>query len=421
MIVPAGQALRAFLTFAPGRRVPVGRLAMDRGLAVFEYAQDFIASGLRINPLLDAPRPGPIRAKDPRAFDGLHGVFGDSLPDAWGRLLIDRRIAEQGKIPANLSPLDVLAIIGSRGMGALTYEPESPLDSMQRDQQLDLDALESQLGAVIDGSDTAVLSQLQALGGSSGGARPKVLVAMNTDGRMIAGAESIPDGYEALLVKFRSSAADLADVGPLECAYAAMARAAGIIMSDTRLISSHTGPGYFATKRFDRAAGNRRMHVLSAAGMLDLPWAQPGVIDYQTLLRLTQRVTADARAIEQIVRRMTFNVFAHNRDDHPKQHAFLMDDSGRWTLAPAYDLTYSRGPGGEHYLAVNGLGKDIRRADVLRVAHDYLFRRAHRCEHIVEDVIAAVGDFRRFAKENDVSRATTRTVWQGIEAQLRLR
>lgn len=392
---------------------------MDRGIAVFEYAAEFVASGLRLNPMLDAPAVRiPLRPSDPRAFDGLHGLFADSLPDAWGRLLIERRLSELGMIPADLSPLDVLAIVGSRGMGALVYEPQSPLDHAG-DGELDIDALAREADAVIEGRDTDVLQRLEALGGSSGGARPKVLVAMNEAGHVIAGVDAIPNGYEAWLVKFRSAEADARDIGPLECAYADMAKAAGIIMADTRLIASRTGPGYFATKRFDRLPGNRRLHVLSVSAMLETPWSMPGTMNYGTLLALAQRVTADARAVEQIVRRLTFNVFAHNRDDHSKQHAFMMDDAGTWTLAPAYDLTFSRGPGGQHYLDVNGRGDEIRRADVLALANQFI-RRKERAERIVDEVIETIGTFRRFADANGVTARTATTVWHALERQLAL-
>ncbi len=412
------RALHALLAFKPDQRVPVGRLAIDGGVAVFEYAPEFVASGLQLNPMLETPAARvPLRPNDPSAFEGLHGMFADSLPDAWGRILIDRRVAMLGMIPANLSPLDVLSIVGSRGMGALEYRPESVLDNADV-SELDLDVLAHEAAAVIAGKDTDVLPQTEALGGSSGGARPKVLVAINKAGHMMAGANAIPDGYDAWLVKFRSGAVDIDDIGPLECAYADMAKAAGIAMTQTRLIESRTSPGYFATRRFDRAPGNQRLHVLSVSGMLETPWRIP-TIHYGTLLALTQRVTADARAVEQIVRRMTFNVFAHNRDDHAKQHAFLMDSAGGWTLAPAYDLTFSRGPGGQHYLDVDGRGYEIRRADVLALANQYI-RRRERAEHIVDEVIATVGDFRRFADCNGVSARTAATVWQAIEEQLTL-
>jgi len=145
----------------------------------------------------------------------------------------------------------------------------------------------------------------------------------------------------------------------------------------------------------------------------------PGTMNYGTLLALTQRVTADARAVEQIVRRLTFNAFAHNRDDHSKQHAFMMDDSGNWTLAPAYDLTFSRGPGGQHYLDINGRGDEIRRADVLALANQYI-RRKERAERIVDEVIGTISTFRRFADANGVTARTAATVWHALERQLAL-
>ena len=293
-------------------------------------------------------------------------------------------------------------------MGALVYRPEIPDAG---DDVVDLDALAHEANEILDGRDSDVLPELERLGGTSGGARPKVLVALNADDHVRAGVEDIPAGYDGWLVKFRSSQ-DVVDIGPLEAAYASMARAAGIDVPDHRLISTGTkSAGYFASKRFDRAPGTRR-HMLSVAGILDIDWAVPQ-IDYDNLLRLVRRVTRSQEQVEEMLRRMVFNVVAHNRDDHAKQHAFVYDADRRWRLAPAYDLTYSTGPYGQHYLAINGEAADVG-ADAVRAVAQAQDVKPRRLSALVGAVVDAVGRFKEFAGQYDVSRRTTAEVQRAL-------
>jgi serine/threonine-protein kinase HipA len=383
--------------------LPVGRLAMDRGRAVFEYDAAFISAGLSLHPLWGAPSREPIAARNPRTFEGLHGVFADSVPDAWGRELMRRRCAREGLDFDSLMGLERLALVGERAMGALAYRPAVPVTG---DDAIDLDVLAIEAHEILEGRDSDVLLELERLGGSSGGARPKVLVALNDRDEARSGVGDIPDGYEAWLVKFANSH-DVPDIGPLEAAYVAMARASGLRVPDHRLIAAKRGPGYFASKRFDRGAGAVRKHVISAAGVLDLDWAVPQ-IDYDNLLRLVRAVTRDQQEVEEMFRRMVFNVAAHNRDDHAKQHAFIYEQvTKRWTLAPAYDLSNSSGPGGEHYLAVAGEGRNVSARAVKVVAHAHDIK-PRRVREIVAEVLEGVEAFEKFAADYDLS-VTTRT------------
>jgi serine/threonine-protein kinase HipA len=390
----------------------VGRLAIDRSGAVFEYDPTFIASGIEIDPLTP-PLAGTIAAPQPRVFGGLHGVFADSLPDAWGEELVRRRCSREGIAYESLTSLDRLAIVGRRGMGALAYRPAI---AETADDAVDFDALARGATEILEGRDSDVLPELERLGGSSGGARPKILVALDALGNARAGDDEIPDGFEAWLVKFRSSR-DVSDIGPLEAAYASMARAAGIDVPDHRLIPSpRNAAGYFASKRFDRGPGGLRRHVVSVAGTLDIDWTVPQ-IDYGNLLRLVRRVTRSRSEVEQMLRRMVFNIVAHNRDDHAKQHAFIYGEDRRWQLAPAYDLSYSSGPNGEHYLAVAGKAADVGPEAILATsrAQDVKDRRL---KEIVVEVIAAVERFHEFATEYGVSRQTLQTVKRALRASI---
>jgi serine/threonine-protein kinase HipA len=412
MKLPAIRVLDVDLVASPTDVVHVGRLALDRAGAVLEYDAAFIASGAEITPL-DPPRTGPIPAREPRIFNGLHGVFADSLPDAWGEELVRRRCAREGVAYDALTALDRLAIVARRGMGALGYRPEVPDAG---DDRVDLDVLAREANEILAGRDSDVLPELERLGGTSGGARPKVLVAIDAEGRVRAGADEIPAGYDGWLVKFPSSR-DVKDIGPLEAAYARMAHAAGLNVPDHQLIPTETDAvGYFASKRFDRGPDGVRYHVVSAAGMLDIDWVVPQ-IDYDNLLRLVRRVTRSQEHVEEMLRRMVFNIVAHNRDDHAKQHSFVYGADRRWRLAPAYDLTYSSGPNGEHYLAVNGEAGDVG-PEAIRAVAQTQDVKPRRLAAIAGEVLDAVGRFRDFARDFGVSRRTSEDVLRGLRPAL---
>jgi serine/threonine-protein kinase HipA len=406
---PPGEPLHVTLAYGPDDEVPVGRLAIAAGTVLFEYDEAFIAAGARINPVWGAPDRTVIRAKGPRAFKGLHGIFADSLPDAWGLELMRRRLAEQQLDYNSLSALAQLALVGGTGIGALVYRPDH---AEHAEGAIDLEVLAD--GAIaLDGATTEVIQELARLGGSSGGARPKVFIARNAAGHVIAGSGAVPDGYDALIVKFHGSM-DRIDIGPLEAAYADMARAGGVVVASTLLIPAPKGPGYFATQRFDRGPNNARRHMLSVAAIIETDWSVPA-IDYVGLIAMTGHLTHDPAAAEQMFRRMVFNVLAANRDDHTKQHSFLQSRDDVWTLAPAYDLTLSSGPNGEHYLAVNGKGKNIALEDIYAVARETSIRET-RARAIVDEVRSAIADFPTFAVKYDVTPATIAAVKRATAA-----
>lgn len=414
MRITPGTPLRVALDFGSAGSVPVGRLALANGIAVLGFDATFRASGLSINPYIAIPADDrAIAAAAPRAFGGLHGVFADSLPDAWGEIIMRRRAERAGIAYQSLTPLDRLAAVGRTGIGALVYEPEIPSPGSSSDT-IDLDALAADARAVLEGHASHLLDQLARLGGSAGGARPKIVVGLDAANRLRAGESDLAAPFEHWLVKFRGPG-DAEDIGRLEAAYAEMARAAGVDISPTRLIETSSGSAYFATRRFDRD-GTTRRHVLSFAGMLDMQWHVPS-IDYADALSLVRRVTARDDDVERMVRRMFFNVVAHNRDDHAKQHAFVMNADGVWRLAPAYDLTFAAGPGGEHYLAVGGYGRDIPKCTLLAVAEEQI--GARRAKDALARVVAAVADFAVYAKQFEVSDATRSDVQAATKATLR--
>jgi serine/threonine-protein kinase HipA len=407
-------ALRVSLAFTPREDLIVGRLALDRGIGVFEYSRSFLDPGLILNPYWPKPDVGLMRAREPRIFQGLHGTFADSLPDAWGELLLRRRSTQIHIDYASLSSLQKLALIGRRGPGALVYEAAFKTPDVE---VVDLDLLAHEVAEVSEGHATEMLALLERLGGSSGGARPKVLVAMNDTGTVMSDSEHLHPGFEAWIVKYRSSA-DFPDIGPLEATYAEMARSAGLIVAPTKLIRARSGPGYFATKRFDRTPEAGRLHMLSIAGMLDTHWDVP-TIDYRGLLSAVRLAARNERDVEMMFRRMVFNVLAYNRDDHLKQHALLMEADGTWRLAPAYDLTFSLGPAGEHYLSIDGAVKDIRRENLLNVARAQGIS-TKLANATIAQVQESVAGFRTLAQQYDVTQETISQVRRYLERGLTL-
>lgn len=332
-----------------GRRAPrrVGRLASVRSGLLFEYDADFIADGPELSPLRLPLGAGVFRG-DPAVSDGLPGVFEDCLPDGWGRLLLDRREAALGVEPGRLGPLDRLAHLGAQTMGALTFVPshDYPTPSVTS-----LATLEREAHAVFTGRRRVDLDRLIALGGSPQGARPKVLVQRS--GRRLR-AEQGPDSrWTSWMVKFRARDDDL-DAPVVEHLWMSLAAACGLDTAKTELLEG----AHFAVKRFDRDRASR-LHLHSLAGLLNVPFGVPAV-DYRDLLRVTRLLTRDETQVTEAYRRACFNVLAHNRDDHARNVAFLMKASGVWSLAPAFDLTPSHGPGGEHAMSVLGEGLPTR-------------------------------------------------------------
>ena len=327
----------------------VGVIARDdEGLACFEYDAAWIADGFSISPFSLPLRAGLFRPRwDP--FDGMFGVFSDSLPDGWGRLLVDRALKREGIAPERIDELGRLAIVGSGGMGALRYEPA--FGEEHAGPIGDYDAFASACRAVLADQEVDDFDELLERGGSSGGARPKALVTYKG---------------ESWIVKFPTQR-DGAQAGKIEYEYAECARACGIRVPQTRLFPSSEVPGYFGSKRFDRE-GDARIHMVSAAGLLEASHRLP-TLDYRALMQLTVLLTDNMAEVEQMYRLMCFNVFAHNQDDHAKNFSFLCS-GGRWELSPAYDLTYSTTFGNEHSTSVNGKGNPDME-DLLGVAREF--------------------------------------------------
>ncbi|MFV3130455.1 type II toxin-antitoxin system HipA family toxin [Niveispirillum sp. KHB5.9] len=408
-LLEPGTALVVTLDFGDGDILPVGRMAFDRGRALFEADTAYLAAGIDASAGSYPPMRGTARAQTDY-FGGLHGVFADSLPDSWGRLLLDRSAGRLGLSVSAITALDRLACVGKVGIGALTYQPATTPEGPEPGS-IDLPTLAEDALRILDGGETASLRVLQRIGGSPGGARPKVLVGLDGKGGLTHGEGELPAGYTHWMVKFRSRE-DFADIGPVEAAYMEMASLAGLYVPASRLIPAPEGPGFFAVRRFDRD-GMRRLHVQSLCAILEAP-PGPTSIGYRQFLQATKQVTGDATEMGEAFRRAAFNVLAHNRDDHSKQHAFAMDRSGRWRLTPAYDLTFAAGPGGEHQMDIAGEARQPGRTDLLRLATSTGIAKGE-AQTAIEQVLEAVGQWQKIASAFGVSAQTCATVSSGLE------
>jgi len=399
------EQVAVYLEPEQGRRTKVGRLAIKARQILFEYEPAFLGSKLELSPLRLPLAPGVVVGQ-PDVLDGLMGVFDDSLPDGWGRLLIDRRAAELGLSGGALSPLDRLTLVGARSMGALIYEPEIAIEDPA---MVKLSELARETEAVLEGNAGADLERLIAVGGSPKGARPKVLIQLSPNGEVHSGARTIDPGFTAWLVKFRARE-DALHSASLEHGYFLMARAAGLDVPRTQVLGkTRREPGYFAIERFDRI-GTTRRHMHTLGGLLHLPHAY-AALDYRDLLKLTRRLTRDEAAVAEMFRRACFNVFAHNRDDHTRNFAFLMDERGNWRPSPAYDLTFANGPGGEHTVLIAGEGRSPTREHLLRLADQSDLKHANA---IVDEVRSAVDRFKIFADEAGVPARFRATVAKAL-------
>ena len=329
----------------------VGTLAKtpDRVVA-FEYDSEWLINGFSISPF-SLPLLKKVFLPKFEPFNGLFGIFNDSLPDGWGRLLVDRLLLKNKINPNEVDNLNRLAIVQESGMGALTYMPEHKFEVLE--QEADYDKLAIECSKILESQDSDNLDELFKLGGSSGGARPKVLTKING---------------KDWIIKFPSSQ-DSKNIGEQEYKYSLVAKECGIKITETKLFSSKICSGYFGTKRFDRLNG-KKVHMVSVSGLLETSHRFPN-LDYNILMKLTLELTKNYKDIEQLYRLMCFNVFAHNRDDHSKNFSFLYDENKReWHLSPAYDLTYSSSFNNEHATTINGEGKNPTLKDILAVAQN---------------------------------------------------
>jgi serine/threonine-protein kinase HipA len=391
-----------------GHNFDVGELVLSNQKIYFRYHTDFLKTGLSLSPI-KLPFSNDIASADKQPFDGLFGVFNDSLPDGWGRLLLDRFLSAKGIDMTTITPLDRLAHVGSRGMGALVYRPEIKTKNTSEPFPA-LDILADEMNHVLQGNSSEIIQELFILGGSSGGAKPKIFASYNplTD-QLIHGTDNVPEGYDEWIIKFPSSA-DSREIANIEIAYHQMALMAGIEMSECLLFKGKSGQVYFGTKRFDRVTNNR-LHTHTASGLMHDNFRM-STLDYGHLMDCAFRLEKHVKAYEKVFRLAAFNVYSHNRDDHSKNFSFLMNAKGEWQFAPAYDLTFSYSGYGFHSTMIAGESKNPGRRELMKLATHFGMKNA---ASIIEEVQEAIGQWGAIAREYGITRETRNTIQSAME------
>ena len=401
----------------------IGAVSLEDGsdIAAFQYDPAFARSGIEVSPIVmpltdrvhlfpDLPR---------NTFHGLPGLLADSLPDKFGNALIDAWLATQGRTPESFNAVERLCYIGTRGMGALEYVPATG-PKPQQAQNIEIDALVQLASEVLshrndlqtsfaDASKIENLRDILRVGTSAGGARAKAVIAWNPQTNEVrSGQVAAGTGFEYWLLKFDGVTGnrdkeleDPKGYGAIEYAYALMAADAGITMSECRLLEEN-GRRHFMTRRFDRLAGGEKLHMQSLCALAHFDFNNPGAYAYEQALQIIRQLNLPMATIEQQFRRMTFNIIARNQDDHVKNIAFLMDKAGNWSLAPAFDITYSYNPAGawtaHHQMTMNGKRDAFSMADFRACAKSTSMKRG-RAESIVDEVRAVVARWSKYAEQ----------------------
>ncbi|MGE1173551.1 type II toxin-antitoxin system HipA family toxin [Pseudomonas sp. BW7P1] len=372
-----------------------------RPLIVFEYSDEAKSRGLELS-AYRLPLEGPKLRRDfPSHQLGLPGPVYDSLPDGWGMLLMDRLFKRRGLNSARIGPLARLAYIGNSAMGAMSFEPVAP-EALEPQVEVSIDLLAAEVQEVLNGEGGEFLQRLLLVGGSPQGARPKALVYR--DPQTDTYTTIARSGFEAWLVKFPARQ-EHPEVCAIEMVYAECLRMCGIKTPDTQYFSLPNGLAAFATKRFDRE-NDLRVPMQSLAAFTAADFQNAGALDYVNFLRATHLCTNDVREKALAFERVVFNVAFNNRDDHPKNFAYIMSESGQWKLAPAYDVTFCEGPGGYHQMDVMGEALEIGRKAILDLAEE-----AEVSSETADAVIA------RFCEVADQFAAMAEKMYPGVITQ----
>ncbi|MFE8645905.1 type II toxin-antitoxin system HipA family toxin [Sphingomonas sp. NCPPB 2930] len=389
-----------------GDDYPLAHLAEDGSTLLFEYTPEAVAASLELSPLHLKLRADAYGAFPPH-LHRLPGLIADSLPDGWGLLLMDRLFRQQGL--RHPGPLDRLAFIGDRAMGALRFVPASAPDAQEPDWSLLALAQESE--RALAGDAGAALRELALTGGSPQGARPKALVQYDAATAQVGTRHDAPG--VPWLVKFPAQG-EHKEVCAVEQLYAELARGCGLEVPASAWFDLSSTLAAFGVARFDREGG-LRVPVHSLAGLLHVDFRLPGSADYTAFLRATRLLTRDEREVEKAYARAVFNALFHNRDDHPKNFAWRMGRDRRWRLAPAFDLTFSEGPMGQHHMDFCGEAAAVGRAHLLALAAQGGVQPKQASATIDRMLEQATG-FARRASAFPIRRATVRQMSTAVAA-----
>jgi serine/threonine-protein kinase HipA len=420
----------------------IGAVSLEEGndYAGFQYDAEFAQSGIEISPinmpLTERTYTFPQLAE--KTFHGLPGLLADSLPDQFGNILIDAWLATQGRTPESFNAIERLCYIGTRGMGALEFAPALG-PKPRAAKKIEIDGLVKLASEVLTHRRNLkatfateqrkkALSDILRVGTSAGGARAKAVIAWNRETNEVrSGQIAAGPGFDYWLLKFDGVSGnkdkeleDPKGYGAIEYAYCLMARAAGITMTECRLLEEG-GRRHFMTRRFDRLASGEKLHMQSLCALAHFDFNLAGAYSYEQAFLTIRQLNLPMAAIEEQFRRMAFNIIARNQDDHVKNIAFLMDKAGQWSLAPAFDVTYSYNPDGNwtatHQMSMNGKRGEFTMADFRICAKTAQMKRG-RAETIVEEVRAAVAKWREYAEEARVVSAWQKQIQQNLRLKL---
>jgi serine/threonine-protein kinase HipA len=387
----------------------VGTLVAQNQLIYFRYAPSFLESNLEISPF-KFKKTAEIIACPKEPFEGIPGVFNDSIPDGWGRLLLDRKLINQGINSREIGVLDRLSLIGNNGMGALVYEPISEKGAHVY-TTLNLDDISRESQELLTNGNASFLDDLYHLGGNSVGARPKIVVHYNEDNQIFNTDNE--ENSTSWIIKF-SGLNDFMDISKIEFSYYRMALACGIKMNESNLFISEKGRSFFGSKRFD-ILDNKRLHLHSACGLLHDNFRY-STLDYGHIMDAANRLENDLTACEKVFRLAVFNCFSLNMDDHSKNTAFLMAENGKWHLAPAFDLTFSPSPGGYQSLSVAGEYQHINSASLLKLADYFGIKDA---KNIIEEVKEVISQWTSHAASLDINKKEFKLIEKALQKKLK--
>jgi len=388
-----------------------------RPLIVFEYSDEAKKKGLELSSLRLPLAGGKLRRDFPSHQMGLPGPVYDALPDGWGMLLMDRLFKRRGLNAARIGPLERLAYVGANAMGAMSFEPVAP-ELMVPATHGSIELLAAEVREVLDGDGAQLLQKLLLVGGSPQGARPKALIYR--DPRTGTFTTATVSGFEAWLVKFPGQS-EHPEVCAVEMAYSECLRLCGIETPDSQHFRLSDGMAAFASRRFDRQDG-LRIPMQSLAALTGADFRSPGALDYVNFLRATHHCTNDVREKALAFERAVFNVAFNNRDDHPKNFAYLMSSPGEWKLSPAFDVTFCEGPGGYHQMDIMGEALEIGRKEMLRLSQEAEIS-IDKAEDVIDRICAVASRFSAIAAEllpNEITPETLQVIQGRIDSNIAL-
>jgi serine/threonine-protein kinase HipA len=412
----------------------------DKQVAIFEFSKEFIKEEIDLAPII-MPLEAAIMGKRIYSFPNLNldtfkklpGLLSDSLPDKFGNTLIDLWLSRNGRSPNDFTPIERLCYVGSRAMGALEFEPtikrkSNEIKDIQLGELVEIAAeimnKKESLHTSFKKNKTKAIEQIISVGTSAGGMRPKAVIAIHKNNRsIVSGNLDLDKDYEHWLLKFDgiqdNELGHPQGYGKIEYVYNLLAKECGIEMSECALLNE-SGRNHFMTKRFDRVDG-QKIHMQTLTGIAHFDFNNIGSTSYEQLFQVMRKLKLGKDQLEQMFRRMIFNVVGRNQDDHTKNTSFILPENGEWRLSPAYDITYSFNPipgrnTNMHQMSINGKRKDFSKKDLIKIAKDNMIKKPNE---IIEEVVSAISKWKVKAKENEIATEKIKKIESNLKLNIK--